>query len=122
MTSPKKYRGKKEFYLVLTKCIEAAKKQKTLTYKDIAELMPGVPEDGGHYMANETGAMAGAISKEMDENGNPMLSALIVHSGDGKPGEGFYKLAKDLDKFEDGDDKEKFWQNELNQVYDYWMK
>lgn len=120
MTKSKEYRGTKEFYLVLTKCIEAAQKQKTLTYKDIAEVMPDVPEDGENYMANETGAMSGAISKEMKENGHPMLSALIVHSGDGKPGKGFYDLAESLGKLEDGDNKEKFWQEELDRVYKYW--
>jgi len=64
MTKPEDWEETKEFYYVLTKCIEAAKKGETITYKEVGKLMDLSPLRGNKF-AKDTGAMAGAISKEM---------------------------------------------------------
>jgi len=44
---------------------------------------------------------------------------VLVVQEDNMPGEGFFKLARDLGLFL-GDDKLAFWVKELNRVWDYW--
>jgi hypothetical protein len=125
VTKVSEYRGSKEFYLVLNECLEAAEHHGLVTYKQVVKHLPDVPERG-NYMSSETGAMAGAISEEMVENGHPMLSALIVRTTDQKPGPGFYEFAEQLGVLEDDpetmSDEEKlaFWKQTLDEVYEYW--
>lgn len=124
MPTVAEYRGSKEFYLVLRECIGASQRRDKLYYKNIAEVMPDVPPQG-HKLASETGAVLDAVSREMDENGLPMISALVVRTSDEKPGPGFYKLAHQLGKINNPEtlsprEKEDFWRDELEQVYEFW--
>lgn len=127
MTEMREYRGTKEFYLALKKCLDAAQAGEKIHYKDIAEVIPEVPPQG-NYMQRETAAMTGAISSEMDERGHPMLSAVVVRVNKRGPGQGFYTLAYDyLDKLDEDpetmteDEKLAFWEKELQKVYDHWQ-
>ena len=56
-----KYRGKKEYSLVYTELITAAKYRGTVTYQEIAQIM-GLPLSGNH-MSREVGWVLGEISE-----------------------------------------------------------
>ena len=59
--------------------------------------------------------LLGQLSEESDEEGKGMISALVVHKEGGRPGRGFFTLAKELGR--DISDSEKCWSGELNRVY-----
>ena len=72
-------------------------------------------------MAREVGEMLGVISTIEHFLGRPMLSAVVVRKDTGKPGNGFFELAKSLGKFNPNSQrKNSFWQQELQNVYNTW--
>jgi hypothetical protein len=111
-----KYRGTKEYSLVYTELIIAAKYRGTVTYQEIAKII-GLPLQGNH-MGGEIGQLLGEISEDEATAGRPMLSAIAV-SVDGSLGKGFYTLARQLGKLQDEDDQA-FWEKERQLVYDTW--
>lgn len=116
-----KYRGKKEFYEVYCKLIETAKQEAIICYgKDIATIM-NLPTQGEH-MAREVGQILGEISECEHNNKRPLLSSVVVREDTKSPGEGFFKLARQLGKLEPNQDKATFWQNELQDVYNTWRE
>ncbi len=62
------------------------------------------------------------IHKHEAELERPMISALIVHKGDGYPGRRFYECARDLRRLRatDEDSEVEFWVREVRAVYNYW--
>lgn len=114
-----KYRGTKEFFLVYSELIQAARYQGIVYYKRIARLI-GIDEPG-HHMAREVGQVLGEISEDEHSAGRPMLSAVAVGSED-FPGEGFFALASDLGLLdtEDKSKKQEFWERQRDRVYDTW--
>ena len=116
-----KYRGSKEYALVYSELISAARYRGVITYQAVAQIM-GLPMTGNH-MGREVGQVLGEISHEEIQNGRPMLSALAVGIS-GVPGDGFYAWAKDLGRLTD-DSKEAraaFWENEKQAVYQAWAQ
>lgn len=111
-----KYRGTIEYALVYNELITAARYRGTVTYQEIAKLM-GIPLVGG-YMAKLIGEILGEISMDEVEHGRPMLSAIAV-GVKGLPGDGFYKLARELAKLTTQSDEE-FWAAEKKAVYETW--
>src|SRR5262249_6960595 len=92
---PGEHRGTKQCALIYAELIAAARHRGTVTYQELAELV-GLPIVGAH-MGSEIGAYLGVISEDEVRQGRPMLSAIAVNV-EGKPGGGFYGLAKELDK------------------------
>jgi hypothetical protein len=118
---PHEYEGTREYFLIYAELIQAARFRGTVTYQELAELV-GLPPVGA-FMGAELGAYLGAISQNEVEHGRPMLSAVTV-TVDGKPGEGFFGLAKDLGRLA-GDlpsHKETFWEAERQRVYATWHR
>jgi len=113
----KKYFGSKEFLKVYCELIKAAQQRKTIYYEDIARIMK-LPTRGDH-MAKEVGQILGEISECEHNQGRPLLSAIVIRKDTGMPGEGFFKLARQLNKFQ-GQDEQNFWKNELQAVYGTW--
>lgn len=111
-----KYRGTIEYALVYNELITAARYRGTVTYQEIAKLM-GIPLVGG-YMAKLIGEILGEISMDEVEHGRPMLSVIAV-GVKGLPGDGFYKLARELAKLTTQSDEE-FWAAEKKAVYETW--
>lgn len=72
-------------------------------------------------MGAETGHILGEISEDEVLAGRPMLGAAAVGVS-GKPGPGFYGLAKDLDRLGKGQGEEAFWSQELEAVYGAWRR
>ncbi len=58
------------------------------------------------------------ISRQEHQQGGPMLTALVVGVHTGLPGDQFFELARDYGRFS-GEDKQAFWQAELQTVYGY---
>ena len=112
-----KYRGTKAYALVVSELITAAKYRGTFTYMEIANIL-GIHKPGSH-MAKQVGKILGEISEDEASLGRPMLSAIAV-GVEGKPGPGFFGLARDLGKLTAGDDEQKFWEKERKAVYEYW--
>ena len=111
-----RYTGTKEYALIYAELITAAKYRGTLTYQEIAKIL-GVPLKG-RYMSKEVGAVLGAISRDENTHGRPMLSAIAVDAK-GKAGPGFFNLARILGRLTSEDDLA-FWESECKAVYDTW--
>ncbi|HWZ42243.1 MAG TPA: hypothetical protein VNW97_02145 [Candidatus Saccharimonadales bacterium] len=114
-----RYRGTTKYIHVLAELVRAAQYRGITTYQDIAVIM-GLPTKGSH-MGVETGHVLGEISEDEVHSGRPMLSAVAV-SVSGRPGPGFYKLAKKLGLMKLGEDEVKFWQNQCEAVYRAWRR
>ncbi|MEW5930928.1 MAG: hypothetical protein AB1941_25985 [Gemmatimonadota bacterium] len=114
-----KYRGTTTYFHVLAELVRAAQYRGLTTYQDIAVIM-GLPTKGA-YMGAETGQILGEISEDEVRAGRPMLSALAV-SVNGKPGPGFYTLAKQLNLLSENRDTAEFWQEQRKAAYDAWKR
>jgi len=114
-----KYRGTPDYFRVFSELVEAAEYQGVTTYQDIAVIM-GLPLKGS-YMGREVGHILGEISEDEVKAGRPMLSAIAV-SVDGKPGQGFFSLARDLGRLAESEDKAAYWEKEKLLAYEVWKR
>lgn len=114
-----KYTGTTALHLIYSELIQAARYRGLTTYQTIARI-GGLPEMG-NAMSAATGEVLGLIVEQERAEGQPMLSAVCVGVS-GKPGEGFYALAKQLGLLTDDckEAREAFWRSELASVYDAW--
>ena len=119
VTIEPKYRGTKEYHLIHAELMAAAKYRGTVTYQEIAKII-GLPLSG-NYMGAEIGYLVGEISEDEVISGRPMLSAIVVSTA-GKPGSGFFELARQLGRLDSsGRDAEiSFWEREMKAVYEQW--
>jgi hypothetical protein len=113
----KKIAQSKEYFIVYSILIAAAKHQGFATYQEIAQAI-GLPT-AGSYMGSQLGELLAAISENESNQGRPMLSAIAIGVS-GKPSEGFYPWAKKLGFLQEGGDEQEFWQNECKKVYEEW--
>jgi hypothetical protein len=111
-----KYRGTTDYALVYCELITAAKYRGTVTYQEIAKIM-GLAISGNN-MQKETGQILGEISEDEFGDDRPMLSAIAVGVS-GLPGDGFYKLAREMGKLTN-QPEDKFWEAEKKAVYETW--
>jgi len=84
---------------------------KPMAYSDLARKINSVsfgPRDRVFHNS------LGQISVEEDAAGRGMLSALVVHKDDGRPGQGFFDLAKRLGR--DVTDELRCWNEEVKTV------
>ena len=96
---------------------EVARARTVTYYSDIAP-MAGLNMDF-QSDRNEIGAILDDINRREHQMDRPMVSAVVVHKGNLKPGKGFFTLARELGLFT-GSDEDKFYIEELRKVYDYW--
>jgi len=96
--------------------VSVAKRQGQETYGGLVENIDAIS-----FKPNAPAlfAMLGQISAEEYRAGRGMLTAIVVRKGDGKPGKGFYSLARRYLRL-DTSDKEAFWATEKQKVWDYW--
>ena len=84
----------------------------TISYSKLAEMVRSISFDAHDHSFH---ALLGEISEEEQENGNGMLSVLVVHkNGPQMPGTGFFELARELGY--EFSDEEEFWIKEFNNV------
>ncbi len=98
---------------------EVARQQKTTHYEDIAPMLGLRMEDPADRV--RIGQILGEISKQEHNAGHPMLSAVVTHKGDERPGTGFFELAQELGRV-GSMDSETFFIHELKRVHGWWAK
>ncbi len=90
---------------------DTASNGKTITYTQLSERL-----DSGVLPQSEAmGRLLSEISRRTHKDRNVLLSAVVVRSDDGLPGDGFFELAAGLGM--DASDREKFWEKCLEAVY-----
>jgi hypothetical protein len=114
-----KYRGTTTYVHVLSELVRAAQYRGLTTYQDLALIM-GLPGRGSH-MGAQTGHILGEISEDEVASGRPMLSAVAVGVS-GRPGPGFYELARQLGRLSQGADDMEFWKSERDAAYKAWRR
>jgi hypothetical protein len=119
MASKSKYRDTTTFIHVMAELVRAAQYRGLTTYQDIAVIM-GLPVTGSN-MGRETGRILGDISRAEVLAGRPMLSSIAVGIR-GKPGPGFYGLAREIGRVARGESEAVFWQRERDAVYATWKR
>lgn len=98
--------------------IEAARHRGFVYYKEVAQRLDIVSDrlDHSREMANALDE----ISIYEHENGRPLLSVVVVHQDDKRPGQGFFKMAKHTGVQEPATDNDAFYVHELTRAWDYW--
>ena len=114
-----KYRGKTIYYHVHAELVRAAQYRGITTYQNLAVIM-ALPLTGSH-MGAQTGHILGEIVEDEVNAGRPMLSAVAV-GVNGKPGPGFFTLARQMGRLADGADEHTFWLGERERVYEAWKR
>jgi len=94
-----------------------ARGRETIHYGNIAPMLALDMENPADRV--RVGEILGEISREEHETGHPMLSAVVTHKEDERPGAGFFELAAELGLLV-GMDTETFFIRELKKVHDYW--
>ncbi len=117
-----KYAGKKEYLLVYSALIGAARIRGLITYDGVREIMGLTP---GDHAAKEIGTLLGDISwAEVKKHNRPMLSALAIGVVDGMPSTPFFKFAHYLGRshrsIESKTARRNFWRRERDEVYAEW--
>lgn len=102
---------------IYEKLKEVAQASTVTYYSDIAP-MAGLDMNSPNDRY-EIGTILDDINQREREFGRPMLSAVVVHKDTLIPGQGFFTLARALGLFV-GDDKDRFYIEELRKVHDYW--
>jgi len=104
--------------------LEIARRRELTTYSDIAPLA-GLNMD----IDTDRDAMSDileAIARHEETEGRPMLTAVVIHRGsDNNPGEGFYAIATELQRY--GGSRHQlrrleFWVSQVAQVHDHWSR
>ncbi len=88
--------------------IQVARRRETVTY---GALSPSAPQSLWRPLDR--------INWVEHAEGRPLLTAVVVNKDRRRPGEGFFKMAKEMGRF-DGNDWDAFWRRELQAVWDYW--
>ncbi|MBW1981783.1 MAG: hypothetical protein JRJ12_11240 [Deltaproteobacteria bacterium] len=114
-----RYRGSQIYCLVYCRLLEAARKKEGVWYEELRQMMALEP---GADSAREIGRLLGEINEEEHSNGRPLLSAVAVDPTTRMPGEGFFRYARQVNKFagETEEDKRQFWRDEIQKVYEVW--
>lgn len=99
---------------------EVAKNGDLITYGEIAPLANLNMENPDDR--NKIAHILGEISTFENTQGRPMLSALVVLAEYQYPGDGFFKLARELGLYHGHKDLEnmEFFVQEAKKVYAYW--
>jgi hypothetical protein len=118
LKASKSYRDTPEYFLAYAELLAAARRRGAVTYREIA-FVTGLPMEWPRMLV-EVGKLVGEISKDEDRMGRPMLSALAVHEKNGRPGNGFFGLAKELQK--PFADDSVFWEKQKKSIYRIWRK
>ncbi len=99
---------------------QVAREGRTVTYGDAAPIAGLRLERESER--NKLFELLGEISEHEFREGRPMLSALVVSSGNARPGAGFFKLAKQLGLYhgKNDSDADSFFTAEVRRVHQCW--
>ena len=101
---------------IYNKLIEVARAHELTNYSAVGVLVGLDPHDFRLW------AMLDEINRFENENKRPMISALVISKEENRPGSGFWVCASDLGKFHMGDDEDRFWSDELRNVWSCWSQ
>ena len=96
---------------------DVARRESYTTYSKIAPLA-GL-DMGSQADRNRIAEILGEISTHEHSLGRPLLSAVVVLAEEGRPGQGFFTLAREFGLYGGGDDL-RFWLDEIKRVHQYW--
>jgi hypothetical protein len=111
--TPKQWEAAKEEMRQLL--AEYARQERTVSYSELVFNLHTIKLDPDSYALAH---LLGEISTEEDVAGRGMLSAIVVHKEDKRPGKGFFELARRLGR--DTTESDSCWIKELNHLYNYW--
>ena len=103
--------------------VETAEEQTTIFYSDLGALI-GL-DMSQPDQRTELSDLLGRINIAEHEEDRPMLSAVAVLKGEGRPGQGFFEIAHWLGRYDGNKDprvQERFFIAELKRVYACWAK
>ena len=102
------------------KLVELAGQREVITYKNLSDWIEAGTGIRIQFNSSQMYAMLDAISRAENQAGRGMLSALVIRGKQKTPGTSFYELAAELGKDIGAteEEKKKFWEKELNNVYD----
>jgi len=107
----------RDVQIVYEQLKKIARNQKTTSYSEMGELV-------GLDMSTDIGRIRIAqilddINRHEDNEGRPLLSAIVIRKDYNMPGTGFFDCAIALGRY-NGNDDIVFWTRELNEVLKYW--
>lgn len=102
---------------LVAKLRETARSRTTIHYGDIAPMLNLDMEDPQDRI--RIGEILGEISKGEHADGRPLVSVVVTHKEDERPGPGFFNLGKELGLV-GVMDAELFFVTELKKAHDYW--
>lgn len=92
----------------------------TIGYKELTDWL-GIDPQLRPWRAELLYHALDTINRNEHNAGRPLLSAVVIVRESGMPGDGFFRLAKDLTQFNPATSSERdFWEQELRRLYDYW--
>jgi len=106
------------FEAIYERLREVARARELITYKENAEMV-SLDWRKDYGKCRQIFAILGAISTSEVQQRHPMLSAVAVRQDIRIPGSGFFTLARDLGRYQGGDDYS-FWLRERDEVWDVW--
>ncbi len=98
---------------------DVARKRSDITHEEVASLTNLDMADPDHR--NQMSRILDVIARSEFAQGNPLLTVLVVHKQDHRPGHGFFELARELGLYEGGDEFE-YFALETKCVHDHWAK
>ena len=94
---------------------EVARAGDTITYAELLEAIEARDPDLRERAEADLASVLRAVSVAADEAGQGLLTAVVVRSGSGLPGGGFFELAAERGR--DVADRPTAWRRELSRVH-----
>ena len=105
------------------KLIEVAKRPGLIFYTELFGPY-GLDMGNPDHRNNIAATILGKISEKEHEEGRPLLSVVVVHKDDYRPGTGFYSMMIDLGIIGGGkisdEQKDNLFSEHAKAVYEYW--
>lgn len=103
---------------IYEKLKDVARRKQLITYRELADVV-GLNWNKDYGKCRQIFSVLGAVSTSEVQQGHPMLSAIAVRQDTRMPGSGFFRLARDLGRYQSGDDYS-FWIAERDAVWNLW--
>lgn len=105
---------------------EVAAKREVCTYSDISQYLKAQFNLNEDPISISLAGLLGDISEYEHKQGDPLLSVVVVNKETKVPGDGFFKLAKELGLYEGSltnkEQKDEFFIFELNRAHNFWVR
>ncbi|MFA5479755.1 MAG: hypothetical protein WC337_06995 [Candidatus Muiribacteriota bacterium] len=110
-------------YTIYTKLIEVARNRGLITYYELNKILPNKNYKNFLNPFQPLFDNLNALNNQLHEEKKPLITSLVINKKTGKPGKGFFYVAKELKIFdgnpENIEEKDDFWLNEKLKVYKF---